>query len=76
MDKEDMVHINNEILLSQKSENFVICRDMDRPRDCLTEWSKSQREEQILHYILMHICGIWKKNGKDLICRTERETQM
>ena len=58
MDKEDMVHLNNGILLSHKKWNCVICIDMDGPRDCLTEWSKSQREEQILYYILMHICGI------------------
>ena len=38
MDKEDVVHIYNEILLSHKKEqNWVICRDMDGPRDCHTE---------------------------------------
>ena len=46
--KEDVVHIYNGILLSHKKElNWVICRDVDEPRDCHTEWSKSEREKQI-----------------------------
>ena len=48
MDKEDVVHIYNGVLLSHKEErNWVICRDVDGPRDCHTEWSKSEREKQI-----------------------------
>ena len=48
MDKEDVVHVDNEILLSHKKErNWVICRDVDVSRDCPTEWSKSEREKQI-----------------------------
>ena len=47
MDK-DVVHIYNGILFSHKKErNWVICRDMDGPRDCHTGWSKSEREKQI-----------------------------
>ena len=50
MDKEDVLHIYNGILLSHKKEwNSVICRDMDGPRECYTEWSKSEREKQILY---------------------------
>ena len=38
MDKEDVVHIYNGILLSHKKElNWVICRDVDGSRDCHTE---------------------------------------
>ena len=51
MDKEDVVHIYNGILVSHKKEwNWVICRDvdgMDRPRVYHTEWSKSEREKQV-----------------------------
>ena len=48
MDKEDVAHMNNGILLSHKKEqNCTICRDVDRPRDCHGEWSKSEREKQI-----------------------------
>ena len=44
-----MVHIYNGILLSHKKElNSAICRHMDRIRDCHTEWSKLEREQQIL----------------------------
>ena len=50
MDKEDVVHIYNGILLSHKKErNWVICREVDGPRDCHTEWSKSERAKQILY---------------------------
>ena len=48
MDKEELVHIYNGILLSHKKEqNRAICRDMAGPRDCYTEWSESERERQI-----------------------------
>ena len=38
MDKEDVVHIYNGILLShQKEQNNIICSNMDGPRDHHTE---------------------------------------
>ena len=38
MDKEDVVHIYKGILLSHKKEqNWVICRDVDGPRDSHTK---------------------------------------
>ena len=52
MDKESVVHIYNGILLSHKKEqNSAICRDVDGPRDCHTESSKSEREKQISYNI-------------------------
>ena len=43
-----MVHICNGILLSHKKErNWVFYRDVDGPRDCHRDWSKSEREKQI-----------------------------
>ena len=52
MDKEDVVHIHNGILLSHKKEqNNAICSNIDGPRDCHTEWSKSDTERQILYDI-------------------------
>ena len=51
MDKEDVVHIYNGILLSHKKINNVICSNMDEPRDCHTKWSKWDRERQILYDI-------------------------
>ena len=60
MDKEVMVHIYNGILLSHKKErNWVICWDVDESRDCHTEWSKSEREKQIL-YINACMCNLEK----------------
>ena len=48
MDKEEVVHIYNGILLSLKKEwNDTICSNMDEPRDYHTKWSKSDRERQI-----------------------------
>ena len=48
MDKEDVAHIYNGILLSHKKKwNWVICSEVDGHRVCHTEWSKSEREKQI-----------------------------
>ena len=50
MDKEDMVHIYNGILLSHKKEwNNASCSNTDGHSDCHTEWSKSDGEKQIYH---------------------------
>ena len=54
MDK-DVVYIHNGVLLSHKKErSWVICRNVDTPRVCHTEWSKSEREKQI-PYISAHL---------------------
>ena len=48
-DKELMVHISNGILLSYKKGHIWVSSDkVDEPRACYTEWSKSERERQIL----------------------------
>ena len=40
-----MAHMYNGILLSYiKKQNWVICSEVDGPRVCHTEWSKSERE--------------------------------
>ena len=52
MGKEDVEHTYNGMLLSHKKEwNNAICNDMDGPRDCHTEWSKSDTERQISYDI-------------------------
>ena len=52
MNKEDVVHIYNGILLRHKKEQKnAICSNMNGPRDCHTEWSKSDRERQISYDI-------------------------
>ena len=56
MDKEDVVHIHNGMLVRYKNEwNCALCRDMDGPKDCHTKWSKSEKEKQILH----NIASMW-----------------
>ena len=55
MDKEDMIHICDGILLSHKKErNNAICSNMDRPRDGHTEWVR-QRKTNIM---ISLTCGI------------------
>ena len=45
MDKEDVVHIHNGILLSHKKECICVSsNEVDEPRAYYTEWSKSERE--------------------------------
>ena len=52
MDKEDVVHIYNGILLSHEKEwTNAICSNMYGPGDYHTKWSKSDRERQISHDI-------------------------
>ena len=77
MDKEDVVHINNGILLSHKKEwNNAICSNMNGPRDYLTKWSKSDRERQI-SYDISHMCNLILKNDTNaLTYNTETDLQI
>ena len=48
MDKEDVVHMYNEILLNHKKECiWVSSKEVDKPRAYYTEWTKSEREIKI-----------------------------
>ena len=50
MDKEVVVQIYNGILLSYTKERvWVSSNEVDEPRAYYTEWSKSERERQILY---------------------------
>ena len=50
MDKKGVVHIYNGILLSYKKEHiWVSPNEVDEPGAYYTEWSKSERERQILY---------------------------
>ena len=45
MDKETVVDIHNEILLSHKKEHiWVSSNEVGEPRTYYTKWSKSERE--------------------------------
>ena len=59
-----MAHIFNGILLSHKKKrNCVICSEVDGPRICHTELSKSEREKQI-QYANTYIWNLRKKEKK------------
>ena len=50
LDKDGVVHIYIGILLSHKKEHiWVSSKEMDEPRVYYAEWSKSEREKQILY---------------------------
>ena len=81
MDKEDVAHIYNGILLShKKKQNWVICSEMDGPRVCHTEWSKSEREKQI-PYANTYIWNLkkekwfWRTWGQDRNKDTDRSEE-
>ena len=51
------IYIYNGLLFTHKKKwNWVICSEMDGPRDCYTEWSKPEREYK--YHMLTHIHGI------------------
>ena len=56
MDKEDVVHIYNGILLSNKNkQDHATCGNMDGPRYCHTEWNKLDTERQIPYDYHLHV---------------------
>ena len=51
-DKEYVLYIYNEILLSHKKEqNKAICSNMDGPKDYHTKWSKSDKDKYHIIYM-------------------------
>ena len=57
MNKEDIdhthTHTHTGIVFSHKKElNNAVCSNMDRPRDYHTQWTKWDRERQILYDII------------------------
>ena len=74
MDKEDVVHIHNGILLSYKKEwNNAICSNMDGLRVYHTKWSKSVRERHI-PYDITYMWSL-KYDTNELIYETETDSQ-
>ena len=52
--------------------NWVICRDVDGPREC----HEVSQKEKNKYCILTHICGISKNGIDDLIRKAEVETDV
>ena len=71
-----MVYIYNGILLSHKQEwNWVICRDMDGPRECHAEWSKSERAKQ-MSYINAYMWNLEKWYTWSYVQSRNRDTDI
>ena len=69
MDKEDVVHIYNGILLSHKKEqNNAICNNMDGPRDYHTK--VSQTKTNIIWYH-SYVESNLKNDTNELIYKTD-----
>ena len=69
-----MGHTQNGILLSHKKEwNNSTCSNMNVPRDYHTQWSKSDRERQVLH----DITYMWNLNydTNEVIYKIETDSQ-
>ena len=74
MDIEVVVHIYNGILLGHKKEQiWVSGSEVNEARAFYTEWSKLEREKQIL-YINTYIWNL-EKGADEPICRAGTETQ-
>ena len=74
MNKEDVVHIYNGILLGHKKEqNNDICSNMEATRDYHAKWSKSEIERQIPY----DITYMWdlKYDTNEPIYKVERDSQ-
>ena len=74
MDKEEMGHIYNGVLLSHKREqNWVIFREVDGLESVIQ--SEVSQKEKNKYCILMHMAES-RKMVREPICRVEIETQM
>ena len=51
----------------------MICSSMDGPRDCHSDWSKSDREGEIL-YDISYMWNLKRNNTNELIYKTKRES--
>ena len=66
MDKEDVAHVYNGILLShKKKQNWVTCSEVDGLIDSHIEWSESERKKQI-PYANTYIWNLKKKKKMGL----------
>ena len=51
----------------------MICSSMDGPRDCHSDWSKSDREGEIV-YDISYMWNLKRNNTNELIYKTKRES--
>ena len=66
MDKEEVVHIHNGILLShQKEWSLAICNEVEGARVYYAKWNKSVKERQI-PYDFTHMWNLENKTDEHL----------
>ena len=53
---------------------WPICSNMDGPRDCHTEWSKSDREREIL-YDIAYMWNLKRNDTNEHIYKTEMDSE-
>ena len=58
----------------KKEWNNAICSNMDGPRDCHTEWSKSDREREI-SYDITYLQNLKRNDTNERIYKTEMDSQ-
>ena len=75
MDKEVVIYINNEILLSYEKEHIWVCSNevMNLEPNIQSEVSQTEKYK---YCILTHTYGIYKDGSNDLTCRAAKETEM
>ena len=64
MDYKIMRYPHNGILLSNKKENYVICKKMDGPGEHHAKWDQSDSENQESNIFLSYVEAIEKKGKK------------
>ena len=70
-----MVHIYKEILLSHEKEQlWVSSSEMDEPRPCYTEWSKSEREK--ISYINTYTWSLERQYWWNYLCDSNGDTDI
>ena len=65
-------YIHTMECMPQKKRNIAICRNMDRPRDYRTKWSKADRKRQMYNNPYMYNL---KHDTNELIYETEIDLQ-
>ena len=72
MDKEDVVHIYNGVLLNHKEHIWISSIEVDELRAYYTEWRKQKEKNK--YHILIHTYGIYKDGTDEPFCRAAMET--
>ena len=73
INKEDVVRIYNEILLSHKKEqNNAICSHMDGPRDYPTKWSQTEKDK---YPDITYMWKLKKKKIQMILFTKQNQTQ-